>query len=131
MIQFVSFLFGMQIQVIFWATFFLIYFPGKENMATPVLWHFRMDACVLTVHVRFQLQSYYLNARKSLMGIQHCCGSLNLSGYSMNSATWFITYRTEPPFLDFQVSVWRETLLKFQACYLRTGRRISFLSVAC
>jgi hypothetical protein len=27
-------------------------FTGKENMTTPVSWHFRMDACVLMVHVR-------------------------------------------------------------------------------
>jgi hypothetical protein len=27
-------------------------FTGKENMAILVLWHFRMDVCVLMVHVR-------------------------------------------------------------------------------
>ena len=42
-----------------------------------------------------------------------------------------ITYPTESPFQDFQLSDWRVTSLKFQACYSRTGRHCSFSSVTC
>ncbi|KAL6840354.1 hypothetical protein ACP4OV_030164 [Aristida adscensionis] len=85
-------------------------FSVWDASSSDLLGYFFLD-----IFSRFRLLYYCLNAQKILMGIQHYCGSLKLSSYSMNSVMWSIIYRIEPPSQDFLVYDWKSMSLKMMS----------------